>query len=31
MKVIEVFASAASDHGQEVIEIYREIENLMKE
>ena len=31
MKVIQVFASAASDHGQEGIEIYREIENLMKE
>ena len=31
MKVIQVFASAASCHGQEAIEIYREIENLMKE
>ena len=31
MKVIQVFASAASYHGQEVIEIYPEIENLMKE
>ena len=31
MKVIQVFASAASYHGQEVIQIYREIENLMKE
>ena len=30
MKVIQVFASAASYHGQEVIEIYQEIENLMK-
>ena len=31
MKVIEVFASAASYRDQRVIEIYREIENLMKE
>ena len=31
MKVIQVFASAASYQDQEVIEIYREIENLMKE
>ena len=31
MKVIQVFASAASYHGQEVIEIYGEIGNLMKE
>ena len=30
MKVIQVFASAASYHGQEAIEIYQEIENLMK-
>ena len=31
MKLIQVFASAASYQDQEVIEIYREIENLMKE
>ena len=31
MKVIQVFASAASYHDREVIEIYREVENLMKE
>ena len=31
IKVTQVFASAASYHGQEVIEIYPEIENLMKE
>ena len=31
MKVIQVFASAASYQDQEVIEIYRETENLMKE
>ena len=31
MKVIQVFGSAASYHGQEVIEIYWEIENLMTE
>ena len=31
MKVIQVFASAASYQDQEVIEIYREIENVMKE
>ena len=31
MKVIQVFASTASYHGQEVIKVYREIENLMKE
>ena len=30
MKIIQVFASAASYHSQEVIEIYQEIENLMK-
>ena len=31
MKVIQVFASAASYHGQEVIEIYQEIEKLDEE
>ena len=31
MKAIQVFASAASYQGQEVIEIDREIENLIKE
>ena len=31
MKLIQVFASAASYQDQEVIEIYREIENLTKE
>ena len=31
MKVVQVFESAGSYQDQEVIEIYREIENLMKE